>query len=283
MQGNFDFELEELRDFDILSCFLSQQEPVMDRPTWRPKRASLTEEQRRQRRLARNRESAKVSRRRKKQKQETLEAEVEALEAEVSELKTQRFRNEGSHVADFLVAYETQKSQLFSRLKDSAEDERRAQDVIDQLRTKFGVLGSLRQRAVQDTFSQILEIALPAYAKYLMQVSSEGRDFFGEEQGLSTELFLWEQFEQEANITKEQEEQIRASTSTLNKYRTKLGQFAKSFRKIHEKLLQNSMTLSQIITYLETVLKPKQIASILLNLASKPKPLQSEFCPQKKL
>lgn len=242
----------------------------MDRPTWRPKRASLTEDQRRTRRLARNRESAKVSRRRKKQKQEILEAEVQRLEAEVSELKAQRSCNQGTHVADFLVAYEAQKAQLFSRLKDSAQDERRAQEVIEQLRVKFGVLGTLRQRAVQDTFSQILEVALPTYAKYLMQVSSEGRDFFGEEQGLSTELFLWEQFEQEANITKEQEEQIRASTSTLNKYRTSLSQFAKSFRRIHEKLLQNAMTLSQSITYIESVLKPKQIAHILLDLANKP-------------
>jgi hypothetical protein len=242
----------------------------MDRPTWRPKRAALTDEQRRVRRLNRNRESAKVSRRRKRQKQEVLEAEIEQLEAEVSELKAKRGRYKGSHVADFLVAYETQKSQLFSRLEDSAEDERRAQDVIDQLRSKFGVLGTVRQRAVQDTFSQILEIALPAYAKYLIQVSSEGRDFFGEEEGLSTELFLWEQFVEEAGITKEQEEEIRASAATLNKYRCALSAFARSFRRIHEQLLKNARTLSQIITYLETVLQPKQVASILLMLANKP-------------
>jgi hypothetical protein len=242
----------------------------MDLPTWRPKRAALTEEQRRVRRLNRNRESAKVSRRRKKQKQEVLEAEIEKLEAEVSELKAKQDRHEENHVADFLVAYETQKAQLFSRLEDSAEDERRAHDVIDQLRSKFGVLGTLRQRAVQDTFCQILEIALPAYAKYLIQVSSEGRDFFGEEEGLSTELFLWEQFVEEAGITKEQEEDFRASSTTLKKYRSALSAFARSFRRIHQKLLKSAMTLSQIITYLETVLKPRQVASILLRLANQP-------------
>jgi len=141
--------------------------------------------EKRTKRLARNRESARRSRKKRKQYLNLLEAKVSELTAELaSERKKNealtggnKMRSSVSNSDEALVQkYREDRDALYNKLSDGLQgqcDETQLSAIIDSLRLRLGATGSERRGAIKYFFDQIVELVVPNHMRCLMYASQE--------------------------------------------------------------------------------------------------------------
>jgi hypothetical protein len=153
----------------------------------------LSAEEKRQQRLARNRESARQSRRRKKQYLELLQEKVSQLTVEIDGLRrahfaraAQRFREQRRGFLEFLEAEaaraDTTPTDQAPRTQDTVHDRTDALrgKLEDALTGRYGTWTSER-RAVSDYyFKQLNALLLPPYARFLLWILGQGAQNAGD-------------------------------------------------------------------------------------------------------
>ena len=130
------------------------------------------------RRLERNRESARQSRRRKKQYLELLEVRALALRREMARLRT-------DHIAVVEAELAAQRTMLLTALFPLArkghrtpEEEATLIDGAAQLLDRYGPNCSERMAVREFRFAQLMRLVLPPETKFLLWVAHQPTDFF---------------------------------------------------------------------------------------------------------
>ncbi len=130
----------------------------------------------RTRRLEKNRESARESRKRKKNYISSLEQKVASLESEVNRLRNivQNYKEREkltyfSHL-DSMDQLLNGRQMLYDRLQSSIQENRDPTDmenIINALNIRTGSFGVERKNLINGLFKTIIEVSFPNFVKYL--------------------------------------------------------------------------------------------------------------------
>jgi len=160
----------------------------------------LDEEDKEQIKLARNRESARNSRKRKKMYLELLEKKVTQLSEFLQESKKicknsqnllQDLNNQIEYVRPDCFPLTRQKKEMISNKQtlfnnlatclDSNASESNIDTIISSLKKKFGAASQDRMLILDYCFKQISDQILPIHMQYLLYAASQNLDIFAED------------------------------------------------------------------------------------------------------
>lgn len=169
-----------LLDEDIFSSFLNSQEPLYDNERFELQKVESSNEDpdaKRVKRLAKNRISARNTRKKKKQNLQYLESRVASLTEEVDSLRQEVCEEDEDKVNDQMSQkYRSDKQSMFDQLKeylkhDGNDDQIKA--ILDILRLKMGANGVERQGYIEYVMHQIADISLPGQVKSLLSLCTD--------------------------------------------------------------------------------------------------------------
>jgi len=240
--------------------------------------------------LARNRESARNSRKRKKIYIELLEKKVDQLTQELESTKKQLELNscnlnKMNLQSKYLTGLNQGKQQLFDKLEKmmaSKADESEINLLIDSLRLRLGATGKERVNAINYYFKQIYDILIPVHMKYLLWIASEGKDLFS---GKSTTLIgnmppnlnighdykndttdYWNLMVTHVSLTDNQKNHILRYRKKLVTEKTKFEGFLTSLNETRKQILKQANSIQNVIDDFRNILSPNQVAKFLLLL-----------------
>lgn len=240
--------------------------------------------------LARNRESARNSRKRKKVYIELLEKKVSQLQQELVNSKKQLELNSNSFnklcgQSKLMNTLYSGKQQLFEKLDkmlSSKTDEGEVSLLIDSLRFRLGASGKERTSAINFFFKQIIDLNVPVHMKYLLWTAAEGKDLFSNKdttlinnvpshligkndlQNETTEY--WPEILSQLNLTEQQKKQILKYKKRLIGERQKFETLVSNLNALRKGLIKEASSLQDIIDEFRNVLTPVQTGKFLLIL-----------------
>ena len=246
---------------DPLTAFLNVQEAANRQD------GSEAEEgpDKKKKRLARNRESARNSRRKKKQYIEFLEGRVARLSEEVGTLKA-IISSTTSTSPDQL--FRARRKELFQKLSDAVNNQQVPDHIVaemlNDLREQLGVHARGRQEVVNRMFQQTLELMIPLHVKYFLWVSDQELDFFQEAGGVPEDYASWQELVTTAQFTPEQCAAIREYKGILLQEKDKMSESLLKLKGMREALESKSLSFQQYLEDLRQQLEPRQAASFAL-------------------
>ncbi|KAG7400762.1 hypothetical protein PHYBOEH_004568 [Phytophthora boehmeriae] len=248
----------------------------------------LDSDEKRQRRLARNRESARQSRRRKKQY-------LELLEEKVSQLTESIDATRASHLEHADEALNSVRQEILNSLSEDLKNGGTEESVSEKIRQgimliqeRFGP-NSVERLAVKDyNFRQLDNLLLPPYCRFLLWLSIQDESFFEEASALGGKNgggdgpekkkapvmvkkdTLWSTLTNDLALTYEQDEKLKSLYKTgdskskserrrvalavtyLSKLKKSLEQRSEAVQR-HTEMLHSILTPEQSLTYLRWV------------------------------
>ncbi|KAJ0401350.1 hypothetical protein ATCC90586_001767 [Pythium insidiosum] len=163
-------------------------DPSMMRPSQDDDTSSvsgLDTDEKRQRRLARNRESARQSRRRKKQY-------LELLEEKVSQLTESIDATRATHLDRADEALNAVRTEILATLSEDLKSSTTDAEVSEKIRRGVQLIqerygpNSLERNAVKDyNFRQLDNLLLPPYCRFLLWLSIQDDTFYDEANGIN--------------------------------------------------------------------------------------------------
>ncbi|CAH0475600.1 unnamed protein product [Peronospora belbahrii] len=242
---------------------------------------TLDTDEKRQRRLARNRESARQSRRRKKQY-------LELLEEKVSQLTESIDTTRASHLERADEALNQVRSDILKNLATEMKNgglEESIQEKIRQglllIQERFGP-NSVERLAVKDyNFRQLDNLLLPPYCRFLLWLSIQDESFFDEADGTGgtknagdvpekkkTSVMvkkdtLWLTLTSDLALTYEQEEKLKSlyksdNSKSSKSERRRLAMAVTYLSKLKKSLEQRSEAVQRQTEMLHSILTPEQ-------------------------
>ena len=243
---------------------------------------SLSTEEKKRRRLARNRESARQSRRRKKQYLELLEDKVEQLTQEVNSLRQKRLEQAPKELHQQWVASITELESTADRLREEGSDT--LQETLKQnlslIKKRFGPNSPEYLRILNHHFDLMQSVMLPPYTRFLLWVMDQGGDFFktgsqrnrgklkqtAQQQGAAgsgSAADLWPLVWNELGLTFEQEEKTKTMFASLNTEeniaaRRQLAIGVNLLDRIHRVAFEHAKDMHALSEQLHNILTPLQ-------------------------
>lgn len=243
-------------DEDPLSSFLNTQSPDSKQDT-------PNDEERKNKRLARNRESARNSRRRKKQYIQYLESRVAQLTQEIASLKSGLAHTTAPPDQTFV----TQRKELYCRLNQAVyrtdPSDVEIAGMLDELSKKLGVDAMGRQEVVGRMFQQTLETMIPQHVKYFLWATDQDVDFFQPSPSCANQA-AWKELITDGGFTQEQCAFIREYKGILVQEKEKMSESLKQLKRTREALAKHSLAFQRYVEDLRSFLGPKQCATFLL-------------------
>ncbi|KAF4323556.1 hypothetical protein BBO99_00003124 [Phytophthora kernoviae] len=265
----------------------SMMRPALDDET-SSNAGGLDSDEKRQRRLARNRESARQSRRRKKQY-------LELLEEKVSQLTESIDATRASHLEHADESLNSVRKEILETLTEDLKNGGTEESVSEKIRQgimliqeRFGP-NSVERLAVKDyNFRQLDNLLLPPYCRFLLWLSIQDESFFDEANALGAKNgagdvpekkkapvmvkkdTLWSTLTNDLALTYEQDEKLKSLYKTgdskskserrrvalavtyLSKLKKSLEQRSEAVQR-HTELLHSILTPEQSLTYLRWV------------------------------
>ncbi|CAD8121648.1 unnamed protein product [Paramecium sonneborni] len=221
-----------------------------------------------QQKLAKNRQSAKNSRARKKIYYELLEAKVKELQYEVERLKESN-HNESQYYdicnkTQFQLFLDQEK-QLFDKLETCLlknQDNYEIAILLDALRNIIKSNSQERNDATKQYFDSMIEVCLPIQTKYLIYSLDNDKDFFAQ----STEDYTdW--MKETFYKIQIQPEQILKVKKMKTKLQSARNNISDSIQKINDqlKLIQSEASkVDQIWEQLKECLTPLQLSTCII-------------------
>lgn len=249
------FHLSSIEE-DPLSSFLNTQSPDSKQDT-------PNDEERKNKRLARNRESARNSRRRKKQYIQYLESRVAQLTQEITSLKSGLALTTAPPDQTFV----TQRKELYTRLSQAVNrtdhSDVEIAGMLDELSMKLGVDARGRQEVVGRMFQQTLETMIPQHVKYFLWATDQDVDFFQPSPSCANQS-AWKELIIDGGFTEEQCSFIREYKGILVQEKEKMSECLKQLKRTREALAKHSLAFQRYVEDLRSFLGPKQCATFLL-------------------
>eukprot|EP00968_Pinguiococcus_pyrenoidosus_P017989 scaffold1833_cov255-Pinguiococcus_pyrenoidosus.AAC.7 len=247
----------------------------------------LAQAERRQKRLARNRESARQSRRRKKQYLELLEEKVAQLTDEIDALRRMHIESADKALSDLHDNRVRQLAQAVSKTEKLNEEQLSALDrALREVQNKFSVSCDERLAVMRFQFEELHSLALPVYSQLLTWILLQPDQFFrsrrtnsserasankiGERMmasGITTcgpDADLWPLLCHELSLTYEQEEKLRqfqkriVEDSALRKDRQNMGLVAETLKRLEEAVASTALSTSKAMADMYEILSPVQ-------------------------
>ena len=252
---------------DVFSSFLNANEPMFysSCPIEPPKEEEVEVVQDSNLyKLAKNRESAKNTRKKKKQHLEYLEKRVAELNEEVESLRQETKTSEDYHNGEITQKYKSDKQKLFDTLEvllNTDGSEENIKVIIETLRTKLGASGVERQGYIEYLIRQIADISLPNQVKSLLNIENNKDNYF------------WDQMLDLNFMDKEQQEQLERYILMINKKAEDFKATMKKLKRIKKCLLRRTGHLQNILDYISSQLSATQIAALLVRINKEGKSL----------
>ena len=251
----------------------------------------LAQDERRQKRLARNRESARQSRRRKKQYLELLEEKVAQLTDEIDALRRMHLGSADKVLEEMRDARIRQLASAVNEAKASgselSEDQRAAlSKALEEMHQKFSPDCEERLAVLRFQFEELHELALPMHSQLLTWLLLQPDSFFRSRRSSSSERAsankigermmasgittcgpdgdLWPLLCHELSLTYEQEEKLRqfqkrvVEDDGLKEDRRNMGAVADTLRRLEEAVACAAVSTSQRMEQMYSVLSPEQ-------------------------
>ncbi|KAG9409408.1 hypothetical protein AC1031_019669 [Aphanomyces cochlioides] len=242
-----------------------------------------TEEDRRRKRLERNRESARQSRRRKKQYLELLEGKVAQLTEEIEDARREHLDSADNTLNDLkhqlvsslhqnLAAYPTN-----SQLTPGVEEEmRRGAQLIQE---RYGPNAEERRAVVNFHFQQLDNLLLPPYTRFLLWMSVQDESFYTKsgssaasnkkisdsdrKDSVAKKHELWAALSTEMGLTYEQEEKIKghyrsSNSKTAKMERRKIAMAVTYLNQLKQNLAERSQAVQSYSDSIQSILTPAQ-------------------------
>ena len=263
-------------------------------PKKRRQRGGNTQDSR-TRRLEKNRESARESRKRKKNYIEQLEGRADELQAQVDELKRQMevykekekmvYLNQIDSVDTLLQGRQILIKQLESSVTN--EEFSSINSILAAIREKSGSFGSERKNIVNDLFRRIIEVQVPSLVKYLFWSAENNKGIFNnkfleeaikegsqrkkkyskyqiEEMRLSEQIDEWDEINYELNLSVDQYMILKREQDFVTGQKKKFNNLFDQLLQIKNKLNQENAYLDQTLERMRQVLNPEQQARMLV-------------------
>ncbi|CAD8138311.1 unnamed protein product [Paramecium octaurelia] len=231
--------------------------------------------------LAKNRESARNSRKRKKIYLELLETKVTKLSEQLEIFK--RVNEQTTELATNLQGKISQRQDqdqnkiiLFSNLQNSVQsniNEMNIDTFIESLNKKFGSGSLERQQQIDHYARQIYENCLSPYLNYIIGVAKTDQDIFASSESLSEHGVL-----RSLKLTDKQKQTLQKKQKKLLRYQNDLTNTLSSFQEIKNQVQLELGAYGQTLEQLRKELKPSQVAKFLLEIEKKD--MQHQFKDQ---
>ncbi|GBG33298.1 Hypothetical Protein FCC1311_095222 [Hondaea fermentalgiana] len=238
--------------------------------------ASEEEQERHRRRLERNRESARLSRRRKKENLELLENRVSRLTAELDELRRRHLEEANQALQDRRQGL---LRDLMSRMSQGSIGGDALRGQLHSILQETGPSCSERRAMLEHHYKHLFNLILPPYTKFLLWMMNQGEGFFqdgpvnkvpadqsGAHNGKGRKAdtrALWSLICTELSLSQEQQEKLRVNYKTQDKAQTRDERERLSLCTMYlEKLRSNIATRTKAVeTHTHTlfnILSPEQ-------------------------
>ncbi|CAD8091603.1 unnamed protein product [Paramecium primaurelia] len=223
-----------------------------------------------QQKLAKNRESARNSRARKKIYYELLEVKAQELQIEVDSLK-QQIQNQQKYTEicnksqEKFQMFLEQQQLLFDKLETyliKNKDNIEIGMILDALRYRTNSNSQERNDAARNHFDQMVEVCLPIQTRYLIYALEKNKDFFAQQPNDYSDWMV-DSF-QKTDIKPEQIVKVKKMKTKLQSVRNNISD---SIHKIKEqlKLIQSeALKVDQMWEQLKECLTPFQLGSCIL-------------------
>ncbi|CAK87797.1 unnamed protein product (macronuclear) [Paramecium tetraurelia] len=223
-----------------------------------------------QQKLAKNRESARNSRARKKIYYELLEVKAQELQIEVDSLK-QQIQNQQKYTEicnksqEKFQMFLEQQQLLFDKLETyliKNKDNIEIGMILDALRYRTNSNSQERNDAARNHFDQMVEVCLPIQTRYLIYALEKNKDFFAQQPNDYSDWMV-DSF-QKTDIKPEQIVKVKRMKTKLQSVRNNISD---SIHKIKEqlKLIQSeALKVDQMWEQLKECLTPVQLGSCIL-------------------
>ena len=208
-------------------------------------------------RLVKNRESARNTRKKKKQQLEYLEKYVAELTEEVESLRQETKTAADYPKAEITQKYKTDKQKLFDKLEElliRGAREEEFKEIIETLRIKLGTSGVERQGYIEYLLHQISDIALPNQVKSVLNLEDNKSNYF------------WEELLDLNYLPPEQQQKFEVYLGIIKKKEEQYKNAMKKLKRIKKCLLRRTGHLQSIIDYISSQLTATQIAALLIRL-----------------
>jgi len=236
--------------------------------------------------LAKNRESARNSRIRKKVYIDLLEKTVDQLQKELTAARKQ-LENNTNNLSKLnfqskpLQNLHTGKTQLFERLEkmvDSRADESEVSLLIDSLRFRFGASGKERIEVVNYMFKQVVEFLVPVHMKYLLWAATQNKDMFNTPDSALTALYgpggntsgdtteYWAELSNQVSLSENQKKNIVKYKKKLLVEKQKFESIVHNLNQVRKNVLKQANSLQSVVDDFRNYLTPTQTAKLLLVL-----------------
>ncbi|CAK57350.1 unnamed protein product (macronuclear) [Paramecium tetraurelia] len=233
-----------------------------------------------QQKLAKNRESAKNSRARKKIYYELLETKVKELQDELDKVKESN-RNQTKYTEicnKFQEKFQTfldQQQQLFDKLETCLlknKDNFEIAMVLDALRYRTNSNSQERNDAARQYFDSMVEVCLPIQTKYLIYALEQDKDFFAQQpeyqRSYISDYTDWmKDVFKKTEIKPEQIVKVKRMKSKLQSVRNTISDHSSSIQniKVQLKIIQGEANkVDQMWEQLKECLTPVQLGTCLL-------------------
>lgn len=235
----------------------------------------------RQKRLEKNRLSARECRRRKKEKVQDLEERVQKLEQENMQLRLQlRVGREA------LKKEEEDKWRITNQLEDmvkrNASDEAIAR-TIDMFKERYADYGKERQTAIRYHLDHLEKLLVPTQVTKMGLWSLHQEDEFYEEgqsaisstaMSGSVQNSIWHILCEHLKVTDEQKARIKGHRSRIRLLCGELKQSLRLLGDLRGKVDVKNVSLEQEMKELQSILTPKQTAKFILWVSHNPACMQ---------
>jgi len=240
--------------------------------------------------LARNRESARKSRKRKKVYIELLEKKVDQLQQELNATVKQLEQNTTSLSQvtvqnKIMSSLYSGKQQLYEKLEkmlNSNTDETEISFLIDSLRLRLGANGKERVNAINYFFKQIIDFVVPVHMKYLLSVATQNKDIFstkdttllnglppgviGKDTYQNETTEYWQEIVSQLSLTEPQKKSIQKYKKKFAAEKQKFETLISNLNQIRKSLLKEGSCIQDLVDEFSTLFSPSQLGKILLVL-----------------
>lgn len=227
----------------------------------------FSDEDKRAKRLARNRESARHSRRRRKGKEQLLASRVAQLSAEVTQLRMAAEITAPDYTDRTMQAAATSLcNRLATALLDPNTPDTDIETLVGEFHSIVGSNGKNRTDSLKETFRQTMDMMIPMHVKFCLWVC-------GTDPSCSQSAPpKWEDLVLNTSLISAQIARFREYQRKFGREKLGLVEAFQDLKKMMEKIMQHAKSLNSILVDLKPLLEPRQLGQFALWL--------QHFCAQ---